>query len=458
MFGVKYLFFWTVFILTIVSYAITYFFEMPFSMYSIFFGVLLFLQLFHSYLNRKNQDNIRKEYALCKRTPPYVDVMIVGYRENVEYWKTCLNSVKNQTYKSINVIISVDGNEQDDMFMYRIAKNIFPYSVILMNKHGGKRSAIIHGYKYLQSRPSFPECKYVVLVDSDTILDKYAIENLVCCVDIDDSIGCATGNIRIFNNNSNFLTKIINARYAYAFNIERSYLSHLGIMNCCSGPLSIYRKELITEGFIEKFKNQTMFGVHIEPGDDRHQTLLIMMSGYKSRMTPFAIAYTETPKSFERFIRQQLRWMRSFYRESYWQYKCLKNQPFFLSFVTVYELQFPFFVTIFFVYALLFSTDKLVITKSFIITFAIAILRTLILCVYTRNVENIYNFFYLFIYLLFLIPTKLYSSITFLNNDWNTSNRLTIIPNKSWDTFILYFFITNWLILVMFGSIHTILS
>ena len=61
-----------------------------------------------------------------------------------------------------------------------------------------------------------------------------------------------TSNIKIFNK-ENLLTKH-NARYSYAFNIERSYLSYLNIMNCCSGPLSIYRSKLIDEDLLKSLK------------------------------------------------------------------------------------------------------------------------------------------------------------------------------------------------------------
>ena len=229
--GARKTFLWVWIIFLVMSYSLSYFFAFHLSVYSLVFSVLLFMQLALSYKNKLDMQEIVKNVNVDS---VHIDVLVVGYRENKEYWTKCLESISAQNHAHINVVLSIDGNDLEDQYMYEIGQNILPWSTILRNDHGGKRSAIINGYNYLIE--SKRKSEYIVLVDSDTILEKDGVESLVKCIHSDPSIGCATGNIRILNTGT-FLTKIINSRYAYAFNIERSYLSYLNIMTCCSGPM-----------------------------------------------------------------------------------------------------------------------------------------------------------------------------------------------------------------------------
>jgi hyaluronan synthase len=453
----KYLFFFLFFATIIFLYSLSYLTTFYVSMYAIVFFSLLLTQLIFSKKNRQEELSKLKSVDVSN---VYVDLLVVGYREDPDYWEKCLQSIKNQNFdkQKMNICVSIDGNSDEDLYMFGIASTILPDAFILTNEHGGKRSAIAHGYHHLLNIDYVCRSKFIVIIDSDTILDKDSLTNLVKCIESDDSIGCATGNIKIFNK-INLLTRIINARYAYAFNIERSYQSYFNIMTCCSGPLSIYRKSLITRDFIEKFRTQSIAGNHIEPGDDRHQTLMILSQGFKSRMTPFSVCWTESPESFERFLRQQLRWMRSFYREQYWQFKALKKQPYILSVISTYELLFPFFVVSWIVFLLFFKdASLLLLLKSFAITIFVSLLKTVFLVLETKNISNSFNFLYLFIYLLFLIPAKLYAVFTLLDNNWKTSDRLVIRYNFNIDTYLLYSSIILWNACLLYGCANIVLS
>lgn len=444
----KQFFFYIILVFILIIYISSYIFSLHFSIYGLILFSFLFTQLIFSILNKKDLKD------LCFDSKKKINILIVGYRENPDYWKKCIESIKKQTISFKTILFSIDGDEEEDIYMAEIAKEILPNSKILLNNHNGKRSAIINGYKYLQK--DYPS-DYIIIIDSDTILEKNACLELIKCIDSDDKIGCATSNIKIFNK-ENLLTKIINARYAYAFNIERSYLSYLNIMNCCSGPLSIYRSKLIDEDFIKKFKNQSILNKRIEPGDDRHQTLLIMMKGYKSKMSPYSICWTECPTEFKRFLRQQLRWMRSFYREQYWQYKALKSQPYILSLIMTYEILFPYLIIGWVIYLFYnpYASIYLVI-KSFLLTTFIALMRTVFIIIYTSDLNNVYNIFYLYIYFVTLIPLKVLALFTIYDNNWITSNRLHITSNLSLDIIFMYSSIIIWNLLLLNGFLQILL-
>uniref|UniRef100_A0A6C0D108 Glycosyltransferase 2-like domain-containing protein n=1 Tax=viral metagenome TaxID=1070528 RepID=A0A6C0D108_9ZZZZ len=399
-----------------------------------------------------------------------VGIVIVGYRENPDYFEKCMNSLRLYASEFVNaIVLVVDGEEEEDQYMIDIAKNewikrtmstvitpitpLYPIldsepndaftTITLENENGnststslpqkpalhvflrphqGKRATMAYGIDYIKT--AYPSNREIIVMDSDTFLRKESIPNLVMGFRTDEKNGCMTGSIEIFNKNY-CLPRIVNARYGYAFSIERGAMSWYGCMNCCSGPFSIYRQDLFTDQLLSDFIGQTCGKDLVGPGDDRHLTNLVMMAGYKSRQNPYAIAWTETPKYLFRYLQQQTRWSRSFYREQVFQIFATTHQNIFLSCVTVWELFFPFFIIIgFFPY---FNPSIVIYFHRIMIAILVSILRTIILIVfYEGDCSYWNNVFIFFMYFLLLLPIKVYALFTCCLQQWITSSRKSI--------------------------------
>src|SRR5262249_24422122 len=95
----------------------------------------------------------------------------------------------------------------------------------LANHHGvvvgefahnqGKRAAIHAAVKELVKNH-----EYVVVVDSDTLLDRDALIHLVEPLKV-ANIGATTGDVQLLNESENLLTRMIGAYYWSALNIQR---------------------------------------------------------------------------------------------------------------------------------------------------------------------------------------------------------------------------------------------
>lgn len=396
-----------------------------------------------------------------------VGIVIVGYREKPEYFEKCMNSLRLYSSCFVNVIVLVvDGEEKEDEYMMEIAKKEWsqfsfhsvmtpitplypltdsdmatidleekqstsqgrytkPVLYTINRPHQGKRATMAYGIDFLKT--NYPENREIIVMDSDTFLRKESIPNLVLGFreDKDEKNGCMTGSIEIFNKNY-LLPRIVNARYGYAFSIERGAMSWYGCMNCCSGPFSIYRQDLMTDQLLSDFIGQKCCSEHVGPGDDRHLTNLVMMEGYKSRQNPFAIAWTETPKYLFRYLQQQTRWSRSYYREQIYQIFACTHQNLFLSCVTTWELFFPFFIMIgFFPY---FNPSVVIYLHRILIAFFVAFLRTTVLITfYEGDFSYSHNIFIFLLYFLILLPIKLYALLTCCLQQWITSSRKNIV-------------------------------
>jgi hyaluronan synthase len=83
---------------------------------------------------------------------------------------------------------------------------------------------------------------------------------------------------------------------------------------CCAGPFSAYRRAALDE-VLPRYLGQRFCGRRRVFGDDLKLTNLVLGAGYDSVFEPAAMAATDVPTTLRRFVRQQLRWNRSFYRE-----------------------------------------------------------------------------------------------------------------------------------------------
>lgn len=440
------------FCLFIASFVMSFWcdFVIGMSFYGLFMIIYFMLQIIFSFKNHQKNRVLAQEHWIQKNTKRKIEnhhqiveedafrciLLMVGHREREEYWIKALRSIKNlDPERILNVVLIVDGNEPEDKYMKDIFNKIFdaeehhypfPIECIEISKRG-KRGAMFYGIEWIRNHyVNMEKSIDIVVSDSDTELRHDSIIYLQECLRSNLNNGCATGLLTIYNKQDGLLPKIINARYAYAFMIERGCSSYFGCMTCCSGPLSIYRLDRLNDLVLRRFITQKFLTVKCEPGDDRHLTNMMLAQGSFSRQTNMAVAGTEAPETMFRFLNQQLRWSRSYYRELYWQVKAIPHQSLFLAMVTAYETLFPFFISIWIVTVLFFQSDNVVLLKGFIISLSVLLTRTVVLMLYLRDISMIYNLFYYILYILFLLPTKLWAVFSLINNNWVTHPRKSI--------------------------------
>jgi len=202
------------------------------------------------------------------------------------------------------------------------------------DKNKGKRYALDIGIK----KAKHP---IIVTVDSDTIINRNSVLELIKPFN-DLNIGAVTGNVKVINRGFNLLTKMISARYWSAFELERKRQSYFGVVTCCSGVLTAYRKELLID-ILPKFMNQKFLGQLQNYGEDRALTTFILKKGYKVVYSSEAFAYTEVPQNLITFIIQQLRWKKSFIKYSMIALKFGFKRSWYYFYEIIYGLMIPFF-------------------------------------------------------------------------------------------------------------------
>ncbi len=91
---------------------------------------------------------------------------------------------------------------------------------------------------------------------------------------------------------------------------------YFGAVLCCCGSLSFYRSKVIWDN-LEEFVDQQFLGQTATFGDDRRLTNYALRAG-RVVFAEDARAQTAVPERFGHYLRQQVRWNKSFIRESVW--------------------------------------------------------------------------------------------------------------------------------------------
>ncbi len=281
-------------------------------LYSIIAAVFLLSRYFFGALYRPKK--IDPDFT------PGVTIIIPCFNEDKWIRRTIL-SCTNQNYPTDKLeVIIVDDRSTDDS-VQRIEELIAELekseeaefdikdrlSCIVQPQNAGKREALAAGVRRAKH-------DYVVFVDSDSFLDPFAIRNLVQPFK-DPKMGGVTGRTDVANTYTNSLTKMQSVRYYIAFRIMKAAESFFHCVTCLSGPLSCYKKELVME-YLDKWLDQRFLGQKATFGDDRSLTN-IMLKHHRTYYQDTAICSTIVPNDNKVFLKQQMRWKRSWLRESF---------------------------------------------------------------------------------------------------------------------------------------------
>ncbi|XP_053183498.1 hyaluronan synthase 1 isoform X2 [Scomber japonicus] len=442
-----------------------------------FYGLLLSLHVFvQSLFAFVEHRRMRARTEPCSLTKT-IGFTISAYQEDPVYLRECLNSIRTLKYppELLRIIMVVDGNSDDDRYMMEMFREVFAdqdpgcyvwknnyhtwdpmqaeqvaamgpggdadYTVgedpqrkeverliqsqrcvCIMQKWGGKREVMYTAFKALGS-----SVDYIQVCDSDTKLDPLATVELCKVLESNPKYGAVGGDVMILNLKESYISFMSSLRYWMAFNIERSCQSFFDCVSCISGPLGLYRNDLLQQ-FLESWYNQKFLGTHCTFGDDRHLTNRMLSMGYATKYTARSKCYTETPAQFLRWLNQQTRWTKSYFRE--WLYNSMwwHKHHLWMTYESIISGVFPFFVTATIIQ--LFWTGTLWdILWILCCIQLIGLVKAAYACILRRDIVMVFMSLYSALYMTSLLPAKYFAILTMNKSSWGTSGRRKIVGN-----------------------------
>lgn len=341
-------------------------------------------------------------------------LIVPTYNEPVEVFIKAMSSLKKVDYPELEIIVVDDGSNNADGYKRIVEKCGFTY---IYQENAGKREAMFNGLNHIS-----PKSKIVMFSDSDTMWDSQAAKELVNVLYADDKTGAVTGEVAVENYKDNIMARIIGMRYHMAFAYERASQSYFKTVTCVSGPLGAYRREILEE-IKYKFVNQMFLGKKCTYGDDRHLTNLVLGGGWNVRYASKAICYTQAPTKLIKFIKQQSRWGKSYWREIIWQAKTLSKHGVYLWYDFIVTAVLPFIligsVINHVVHAITTGTyHPFVLLLSTIV--GVSLLRVIDPMLRKRSLWYLAFVLYALIYFFFLLPVKVFALLTISSGKWGT--------------------------------------
>jgi hyaluronan synthase len=205
-------------------------------------------------------------------------------------------------------IVAVDDGSTDHTLaaMRAVAAGEPRVSVIAFDRNQGKRAAMAAGIRAT-------DAEVIAFVDSDSVLEPDALRTLVQGF-ANPKVGAICGHANVLNLKESWLTRMQAVRYFVAFRVVKAAESIFGAVTCCSGCFSAYRREAVMPK-LEWWENQHFLGLQSTFGDDRSLTNCVLRD-WKVKYEANAVSHTAVPTTFRQFMKQQLRWKRSWTRES----------------------------------------------------------------------------------------------------------------------------------------------
>jgi hyaluronan synthase len=347
---------------------------------------------------------------------PPVDVVVAAYDEDLDSLAACFESLVGQDYDgALNVYVVDDfsPNRQELAAIYEEYGSRPGWRVLLQEWNRGKRHA---------QDVAFRACdgEIVVTIDSDTIVARDGVRKIVEPF-ADLRVGAATGDIGVTNWRRNLLTRLIGMRYWVAFNQERAAQGWFRTVLCCSGPLAAYRRSVLDRVW-DDYIRQSFRGVSCTYGDDRHLTNLVLAAGSDTLFVAGAKAITNAPESLRGYLKQQLRWNKSFYRELLWTLPFLAQRSWYMVFDVVVQTLLPLLLTLAIASSVAFA---LFFDPRHVLHYAAAIaIMALVRCSYaiyrTRRPSFLLFVLYGFLHATLLIPLRIRALTTLTDNRWGT--------------------------------------
>ncbi|RED27108.1 hyaluronan synthase [Flavobacterium cutihirudinis] len=242
---------------------------------------------------------------------PTCTVIVPAYNEGKLVWDTLLSLAESDFPEHKIQLLAIDDGSKDDTWYWMQQAKLKlgdRLTIFQQPENKGKRHALYRGFE-LGTGEIF------VTVDSDSIVKKDTLRNLVSPFVVDKKCGAVAGNVHVLNNKKALLPKMLNVSFVMSFEFMRSAESMLGSVLCTPGAAAAYRKDAVF-ACLPEWINQTFMGQPSDIGEDRAMTNMILKQGLHVLFQRNAYVLTNVPEEYKGLYKMFIRWGRSNVREN----------------------------------------------------------------------------------------------------------------------------------------------
>ncbi|MCO5965146.1 chitooligosaccharide synthase NodC [Sinorhizobium meliloti] len=356
---------------------------------------------------------------------PAVDVIVPCFNEDPRILSACLASVVDQDYAGeLRVYVVDDGSRNRDAIVrvHDAYARDPRFSFILLPENVGKRKAQIAAIR--QSSGDL-----VLNVDSDSTVASDVVTKLALKMQ-NPGVGAAMGQLTASNRRDTWLTRLIDMEYWLACNEERAAQARFGAVMCCCGPCAMYRRSALVS-LLDQYETQLFRGRPSDFGEDRHLTILMLKAGFRTEYVPDAVVATVVPDTLGSYLRQQLRWARSTFRDTFLALHLLPGLDRYLTLDVIGQNVGPLLLAVSVVAGLAqFILTATVPWWTVLMIASMTMIRCSVVAVRARQVRFLGFALHTPINLILLLPLKAYALCTLSNSDWLSRGFVPNVPDS----------------------------
>ena len=260
-------------ILGIKLYLLIYVVDFTVGFYSFLTSFVLFNIFFLSWVKYRDPFIRVKDVLIPEDRKPLVSIIVPVKNEEGNI-RNCVQSCLNSSYTNKEVIIVNDGStDGTTAILDEMRKEVGPgpkLQIIHLSKSVGKKVAIEAGSQIAKG-------EIYVMMDSDCDLASDAVDNAVKIFYTDRRIGAVTGHARVRGAaKGNTLLKIEDVWFDGQFRMLKGMETSFSSLTCCSGALSIYRREAVHQ-YIHAWAHDNFLGIeNFKFATDRRLTAYVL--------------------------------------------------------------------------------------------------------------------------------------------------------------------------------------
>ncbi|MGE2714569.1 glycosyltransferase family 2 protein [Mycolicibacterium litorale] len=257
--------------------------------------------------------------------------LLVAVRDELDGIEQCVRTMVGSNYPNLEVIVIDDASTDGTPDVLRRLAAELNVTVIYKDVNRGKKHALTDGVRVASG-------DILAFTDSDCILAPDALARCVRALVDNPQLGAVSGHARALNAEDTVLTRAQDTWYDGQFRVAKAAEATFGSVTCVSGPLAVFRRDAIVN-YLPAWANDTFLGREFRFATDRQLTGYVLGQVWKGRELkrryaddplvadhdyaerPWRVGYvrsahvwTTVPARFRPFLKQQVRWKKSFIR------------------------------------------------------------------------------------------------------------------------------------------------
>lgn len=252
--------------------------------------------------------------------------LLIACRNEAHQIGETLLKIAEQNYKGQIKVIVIDNasTDQTAAVSASVGESLQLDLQVISQPIPGKFNALNLAVDYVST-------DYVITLDADTLLHRYAINKIMSrMLSSPENVCAVAGAVLVRNSRENMITKLQEWDY------------YLGIASI-KRLQGLYQSTLVAQGAFSLYKTKVIKEAGLWPdaiGEDIVLTWNMLQCGYKVYFEPLAVAFTAVPNSLKHLTRQRSRWARGMI-EALKLHKPWDNKLHFTKFLTGVNLIMP---------------------------------------------------------------------------------------------------------------------